>query len=84
MSNENAKLEEQKKAREKAGKAAESAGKKAVNAQNQVAEQVAKLEEQYRVAQARQQGFNIEAVKMEARMRLGAAATEAQKKKSKN
>lgn len=81
MSNENAKLEEQKKAREKAGKAAESAGKKAVNAQNQVAEQVAKLEEQYRVAQARQQGFNIEAVKMEARMRLGAAATEAQKKK---
>ncbi|WP_288532878.1 tail length tape measure protein [uncultured Haemophilus sp.] len=81
MSNENTKLEEQKRAREKAGKAAESAGKKAVNAQKQVAEQVAKLEEQYRVAQARQQGFNIEAVKMEARMRLGAAATEAQKKK---
>ena len=81
MSNENAKLEEQKKAREKAEKAAESAGKKAANAQKQVAEQVAKLEEQYKVAQARQQGFNIEAVKMEARMRLGAAATEAQKKK---
>ena len=81
MSNENAKLEEQKKAREKAGKAAESGSNKAVNAQKQVAEQVAKLEEQYRVAQARQQGFNIEAVKMEARMRLGAAATEAQKKK---
>ena len=81
MSNENAKLEEQKKAREKAEKAAESAGEKAANAQKQVVEQVAKLEEQYRVAQARQQGFNIEAVKMEARMRLGAAATEAQKKK---
>lgn len=81
MSNENAKLEEQKKAREKAAKAAESEGKKSESAHRQVAEQLVRLEEQYKVAQARQQGFNIEAVKMEARMRLGAAATEAQKKK---
>lgn len=81
MSNENAKLEEQKKAREKAAKAAESAGKKSESAHRQVAEQLVRLEDQYRVTQVRQQGFNIEAVKMEARMRLGAAATEAQKKK---
>ena len=81
MSNENAKLEEQKKAREKAAKAAESAGKKSESAHRQVAERLVRLEDQYRGTQVRQQGFNIEAVKMEARMRLGAAATEAQKKK---
>ncbi|OPC93260.1 tail length tape measure protein, partial [Pasteurella multocida subsp. multocida] len=54
--------------------------KQSEQAQKQIENQLTQLGDQYEIVALKQQGMNLEAVKMEAVMRLGASATEEQKR----
>ncbi|HHE3616703.1 TPA: phage tail length tape measure family protein [Pasteurella multocida] len=71
--------EERIKKRKEAEAAAKRAAKQSEQAQKQIENQLTQLGNQYEIVALKQQGMNLEAVKMEAVMRLGASATEEQK-----
>ncbi|MDY0609205.1 tail length tape measure protein, partial [Pasteurella multocida] len=72
--------EERIKKRKEAEAAAKRAAKQSEQAQKQIENQLTQLGNQYEIVVLKQQGMNLEAVKMEAVMRLGASATEEQKR----
>ncbi|HEH9721753.1 phage tail length tape measure family protein [Pasteurella multocida] len=72
--------EERIKKRKEAEAAAKRAAKQSEQAQRQIENQLTQLGNQYEIVVLKQQGMNLEAVKMEAVMRLGASATEEQKR----
>ncbi|HDR0955235.1 TPA: phage tail length tape measure family protein [Pasteurella multocida] len=72
--------EERIKKRKEAEAAAKRAAKQSEQAQKQIENQLTQLGNQYEIVALKQQGMNLEAVKMEAVMRLGASATEEQKR----
>ncbi|HDR1911754.1 TPA: phage tail length tape measure family protein [Pasteurella multocida] len=72
--------EERIKKRKEAEAAAKRAAKQSEQAQKQIENQLAQLGNQYEIVALKQQGMNLEVVKMEAVMRLGASATEEQKR----
>ncbi|OOF68476.1 hypothetical protein BKG95_03485 [Rodentibacter pneumotropicus] len=93
MSRENAELEEQNKKRKeaerlakaaakKASREAESAAKKDLQTKQQVIDKLNQLNEQYKTATIRQNEGELAAAKYTARLQLGAAATEEQKKQA--
>ncbi len=72
--------EERIKKRKEAEAAAKRAAKQSEQAQKQIENQLTQLGNQYEIVVLKQQGMNLEAVKMEAVMRLGASATKEQKR----
>ncbi|AOF53720.1 hypothetical protein BKG91_03350 [Rodentibacter caecimuris] len=89
MSRENAELEEQNKKRKeaeaaakKASREAESAAKKDLQTKQQVIDKLNQLNEQYKIVTIRQNEGELSAAKYTARLQLGAAATEEQKKQA--
>ncbi|HDR1408550.1 TPA: phage tail length tape measure family protein [Pasteurella multocida] len=82
--NANYDIIESEEERIKKRKEAEAAAKRAVSqseqSQKQIENQLMQLGNQYEIVALKQQGMNLEAVKMEAVMRLGASATEEQKR----
>lgn len=75
-------LQDKKTADAKAAREAEAAAKKSAQAKKQVVEQLRQMATQYEIAVLRQKGMHLEAVKLEAGMRLGAAATKEQREEA--
>ncbi|WP_238336830.1 phage tail length tape measure family protein [Mannheimia pernigra] len=75
-------LQDKKTADAKAAREAEVAAKKSAQAKKQVVEQLRQMATQYEIAVLRQKGMHLEAVKLEAGMRLGAAATKEQREEA--